>query len=114
MDAYRMEFRGWEFDLNLEAPDLVPTTTAAPNVRVISGPWKTWHIDPRVGPPAQPPIIARSVNPTDSSREHPAGNLTPSESVTDGHYLIIDPLGFVKKAPVGRATIMRIPTEPSA
>lgn len=105
-----MEFRGWEFDFNIEDPSVTPTTTAAPNVRVISGPWKTWHIDPRIGPPAQPPIIARAVDPADTTREHPAGNLTPGESVTDGHVLTIDPLGFVRRAPVGWATLMRIPT----
>ncbi|MCC4247485.1 hypothetical protein [Microbacterium testaceum] len=80
-DLYRFEYGGAPFSVNIEPPSPTDTTTTdPPNVRVVEGPWKTWHLSvPDGSVPGLAGIrLVRSV--AADGGEHPAGNLTSAES----------------------------------
>lgn len=106
-ETYLVEYKGYEFTMNIDT-DVVETTTLAPTLRVITGPWKTWRLDPGTAPDYVV-SLRRSVDPSNSSWEHPAGNLTPAESQADGWALMVDDSGYLERAPIGWMVYHRIP-----
>ncbi|MBT2483368.1 MULTISPECIES: hypothetical protein [unclassified Microbacterium] len=107
-EGYLVEYKGYEFYMAFDDADSVETTTLAPTLRVITGPWKTWRLDPGTAPDYVI-TLRRSVAPGNPSAEHPAGNLTTAESQTDGWVLLVDENGRLEKAPIGYAVYQRLP-----
>lgn len=101
-ENYLFEFSGAQFNITLDLADGAPTTTYAPNVRVIEGTWKTWHleIDPDV------PGIAglRLLRSTTGS------NLTPAQSAAKGYLMMVAGDGRLYNVPSGMSVVARLMT----
>ncbi len=104
-DLYRFEYRGAPMVADIDLADM-PTTTAAPNLRVIAGSWSTWRLE--ITRPEGLPAEARQfrcVDPSDPSKPHPRGNLTAAESASDIDVLMVREDGYVCRAAVGEAAL---------
>lgn len=112
-ETYHFRYKGAEFRVNVNIGD-DPTTTLAPNLHVIAGPWQIWHLDPGKPGGARPSLF-RSVDPTNPNAEHPAGGLNYEASDSNGGILCIDSDGTVTgsqgrlyERPIGSATVWRM------
>lgn len=106
-ETYQFRYQGAEFHANLDI-DTAVTTTALPNIRVMSGAWKTFHLDPGEHPTWQTRLL-KSVNPNNPALEHPAGNLSMAASNSEGGMLMINPnTGYLQRAPIGYAVVWRM------
>lgn len=112
-EQYRFRYKGQEFAIQLEGGDDL-ITTDAPNLHVMAGSWRTWHLDPGTHGGPRPRLL-RSVSPNDPNVEHPAGNLSHADSDSDGGILCVDSDGTVTgvvgrlyQRPVGSATVWRM------
>lgn len=104
-ERYQFEYRGASFTADVDV-DLVPTTTDAPNIRVVAGSWPTWRVEfyrPEGAPPEarQYRCVAESV----PSSPHPHGNLTAAESASDADVLMIRDDGYLARASVGESLL---------
>lgn len=107
---YLFEYYGAEFNIMIDIADGAPTTTSAPNLRVVEGSWKTWRldVDPAV-PGLEGVSIRRCVSA--SGGEHPEGNLTPAESGPSlGYMLMVAGNGGLYRVPGGLGVVSRFYT----
>jgi len=106
-ELYEFEYHGARFSLN--ADPSIATTTEGPNVRVLQGSWMTWRliIDPNT-PGIEGLRLLSCVS--DTGGEHPLGNLTPEQSATNGHQLMISSDGYLYGIPTGYGAVGRLYT----
>ncbi len=104
-EHYVFEYRGATFAMDIEA-DSGPTTTAAPNLRVIEGSWPTWRLE-ITREEGQPPAGRhyRCVSESDPTMPHPHGNLTSTESASSIDMIMITEAGDFRTVPVGEAAL---------
>lgn len=103
-ETYEFEWFGAQFRVTLDSAT-VATTTQSPNVRTISGTWKTWRmfIDDTV-PGIAGVRILKSIGGS-SSTPHANGNLTPTQSASVGHMIMSTPNGQLYKVPTGYGVV---------
>ncbi|RWR16794.1 hypothetical protein D8Y23_12800 [Microbacterium enclense] len=104
-ERYEFEYRGAPMVADIDLADM-PTTTAAPNLRVIEGSWPTWRLE-ITREDGQPPEARqyRCVSESDPTMPHPHGNLTPTESASDIDALMIREDGYLRTVPVGETAL---------
>lgn len=108
LEKYRFRYQGAEFEVKIDMDDDCPTTEEPPNLHVMAGSWKTWHLDPGTydGPR---PHLYQSVEPGNPSAQHPAGNLSFADSNSDGGILCINPdTGYLYVRPFGSTAVWRM------
>jgi len=109
-ETYKFEYKGAIFSITSES-DVADsaTTTDPPNLRVIEGSWPTWRLEVDWDVPGIGALrILKSTN--GAGGPHPHGNLTPDESATFGHMLMISSTGYLYKIPTGYGAIGRLYT----
>ncbi|SIS19732.1 hypothetical protein [Microbacterium sp. RURRCA19A] len=104
-EHYEFEYRGAGLKADIDV-DSMPTTTNAPNLRVIEGSWPTWRLE-ITRPEGLPPEARqfRCVDPSDPSAAHPHGNLTTAESASDLDALMIREDGYLRRVAAGEAAL---------
>ena len=112
VETYQFEYYGAPFEIavDLASETSGETTTDPPNMRVISGTWKTWRltVDPDV-PGIAVLRLQRSIGA--GGGPHPSGNLTPEQSATDGHIAMVSSSGYLYLIPTGYGAVGRLYTD---
>lgn len=108
-EAYSFEYSGAPFNMTIDLAPGGPTTTSAPNVRVVSGSWKTWRLEfDHTKPGLEGLRLIRSVS--TSGGEHPSGNLTSAQSGPNGYMMMGTDAGRLYKIASGWAAVSRFYT----
>lgn len=108
-EDYAFEYAGAPLNITIDLAPGAPVTTAAPNVRVAQGSWKTWRLEADLTKPALEGIrLLKSVSA--GGGEHSNGNLTPTQSATNGYLMMVTPTGNLYQIASGWAVVARFYT----
>ncbi|AKV86389.1 hypothetical protein AKG07_08835 [Microbacterium sp. CGR1] len=108
-EEYRFEYGGAPLNIAIDLAPGAPTTTAAPNLRVVQGSWKTWRLEADLTKPGLEGIrLMKSVS--SSGGQHPNGNLSPAQSVTNGYMVMITNAGNLYQIAAGWGVASRFYT----
>jgi hypothetical protein len=108
-ENYLFEYMGAPLRITIDLDAGALTTTAAPNMRVVEGTWRTWRLEVDRDVPG--PDGIRLYQCTDGATgEHPLGNLTASESSSPGEILLLAPSGALQRMAAGWVAAHRLMT----
>lgn len=108
-EEYRFEYAGAPLNITVDMAPGAPTTTAAPNLRVVQGSWKTWRLEADLTKPGLEGIrLIKSVS--FSGGPHPNGNLSPAQSATNGYMVMVTTNGNLYQTATGWGVASRFYT----
>lgn len=109
-EEYRFEYAGAPLNITIDLAQGAPATTAAaPNLRVVQGSWKTWRLEADLTKPGLEGVrLMKSVS--SGGAQHLNGNLSPSQSATNGYMVMITNTGNLYQVASGWGVASRFYT----